>query len=59
MPHNQEMLEELRLLKAFSKVTDPVKRREIVELAERSSSVEEHKPAHRELVSADVPGLSQ
>jgi hypothetical protein len=38
MGHKREDVEELRLLRAFSKITDPAKRREILELAEKYAS---------------------
>jgi hypothetical protein len=38
MGYKREDIEGLRLLKAFSKITDPAKRREIVELAQKYAS---------------------
>jgi len=38
MGYKREDLEALRLLKAFSKIQDPAKRREILELVERAAS---------------------
>jgi hypothetical protein len=35
MDDKREDIEELRLLRAFSKITDPAKRRKILELAEK------------------------
>jgi hypothetical protein len=39
MSYKRKNIEELRLLKAFSKITDAAKRREILELAEKYASM--------------------
>ena len=38
MDYKREDLETLRLLRAFSKIQDPAKRREILELVEKAAS---------------------
>jgi hypothetical protein len=38
MGNKREDIETLRLLRAFSKIQDPAKRREILELAEKAAS---------------------
>jgi len=38
MTHKREDFETLRLLRAFSKIQDPAKRREILDLVEKAAS---------------------
>jgi hypothetical protein len=45
MSYKRKDLEELRLLNAFSKITDSEKRREILELAEKYASMGSQEPS--------------